>query len=100
MIVERKREEKRLTASVFGDVMSRVVNNSPMLKKRLLYSNFEGNSFSRKGLMEEDNTRKEYINLKNKSKDIISHINVPGHIVSKKHRFLAASCDDIIHTKD
>ena len=53
--------EKRLTSSVFGDIMSRSENNnSPSLTKRLLDTNFGGNAYTRKGLMEEENTRKEY----------------------------------------
>jgi hypothetical protein len=99
----KSERKKRLTSSVFGEVMSRNVNNnSEMLTKRLLYSNFGGNSYTRKGLMEEENTRKEYINLKNKdqSPSHKCHITVPGLIISEDYPFLASSSDGIVKETD
>ena len=95
----KEERRKRLTSSVFGDVMTRSVNNnSPALTNRLLYSNFQGNKFTRKGLLEEDNTRKEYINIKQKEGEQIN-INVPGLIISKEHPHLATSSDGIVTSK-
>ncbi|XP_060568496.1 uncharacterized protein LOC132727107 [Ruditapes philippinarum] len=91
---ERK---KRLTSSVFGEVMSRSQNNNrPNLVKRLLYSNFKGNMYTLKGLSEEDNARIEYINLKEKEENLKYKIDIPGLIVDKLNPYLAASSDGVV----
>jgi hypothetical protein len=42
--------KKRLTSSIFGDVMSRSINyNSSNIIKRLLYSKFKGNIMQSEG---------------------------------------------------
>lgn len=50
--------------------------------------------------MEEENTRKEYINNKNEKEQIVSHISVPGLQICQQHPFLATSSDGIVHLKD
>ena len=88
---------KRVTSSVFGEVMARgCKNNSVALTRRLLYTNFQGNRFTHKGLLEEENTRKEYVNLKSKEGEDVSKIDVPGLVISQDCSHLAASSDGIV----
>ncbi|KAL4221585.1 hypothetical protein ACF0H5_019842 [Mactra antiquata] len=97
----KQERKKRLTSSVFGEVINRSVkNNSPALTKRLLYTNFGGNCFTRKGIMEEENARKEYANFRKKKKSVVSHIVVPGLKVSLSYPHLATSSDGIVYECD
>ena len=60
-IDERK---KRITSSVFGDIVSRgAKSNVTPLVRRLLYSTFSGNRYTRRGLQQEGVTIKEYVQL-------------------------------------
>ena len=94
---ERK---KRLTSSIFGDVISRGINNNtPKLTERLLYTKFTGNRFTRKGLSEESVTIEEYRNTKKTESNEIT-VTKPGFRISKDHPFLGASADGIVKIND
>ncbi|XP_060589163.1 uncharacterized protein LOC132744460 [Ruditapes philippinarum] len=95
---ERK---KRLTSSIFGDVMSRSLNNnSSNIIKRLLYSKFKGNIYTIRGQNEEENARIEYKNIKNKSVNTVKTIQIPGLVVDKERPYLASSSDGIVISEE
>lgn len=97
----RSERKKRLTSSNYGEVMSRTINNnSNCLVKKLLYSNFRGNTYTRKGLSEEKYSRTEYINIKNQTENKVDKIVIPGLVIDHKYPYLAASSDGIVHMKD
>ena len=69
----KEERKKRLTTSNFGSVMKR----NPKLKvaplvKNILYSDFQGNKFTRLRIEKEDITIKEYISYKNEQNDNVT----------------------------
>ena len=94
---ERK---KRLTSSIFGEVVSRSVNNNnPALVNRLLYTDFKGNKFTRKGLQQESVTIQEYTN-KMKAEGQECNVENSGLVICSSHPCLAASTDGIVNLSD
>ena len=87
---------KRLTSSIFGDIMSRNSNNNSInLTQRLLYTKFTGNKFTRKGLNEEAITIKEYENQKKESGENCK-VDRAGFMICEQNPFLGASSDGIV----
>ena len=68
---------KRLTRSIFGDIMRRNRNNTINSTQRLLYTKFTGNKFTIKGLNDEE--RGEHFTLE----------------ICQQNPFLGASSDGI-----
>ena len=94
------KEKKRLTSSVFGEVVSRGVNNNTTtLTDRLLYTKFMGNKYTRKGLTEENVTIEEYKNYMT-SKGQKCETTKCGFKISKSHPFLGASADGLVTFED
>ena len=94
---ERK---KRITSSIFGDIISRGINNNTSnLTQRLLYTKFTGNRFTRRGLSEENVTIQEYVNqIKSNGNEVT--VTKPGFKVSLDNPFLGASADGLVKFKD
>ncbi|ESO82752.1 hypothetical protein LOTGIDRAFT_155770 [Lottia gigantea] len=87
---------KRLTSSNFGDIMAR---NSKIAVttfiKRLLYSTFKGNRFTKIGLAAEKATVSEYCAKKATDGDPVT-VEHTGLQILHSHPFLAASTDGIV----
>ena len=95
-----KERKKRLTSSVFGDINSRGINNNTTtLTRRLLYTKFTGNKYTRKGLNEESITIQEYENYM-KARGINCEVLKSGLRISESHPFLGASADGVVKIVD
>ncbi|XP_060577969.1 uncharacterized protein LOC132735083 [Ruditapes philippinarum] len=91
----RKERNIRLTSSNFGKVMARRSTNvSSALVKNMLYSKFQGNIHTIRGLTQEQNTIIEYKNQKGNVE-----VSKTGLKICKSHPYLAASTDGIVQTK-
>ncbi|XP_060598342.1 uncharacterized protein LOC132752084 [Ruditapes philippinarum] len=91
----RKERNIRLTSSNFGKVMARRSTNvSSALVKNMLYSKFQGNIHTIRGLTQEQNTIIEYRNQKGNVEVIKT-----GLKICKSHPYLAASTDGIVQTQ-
>ncbi|VDI80111.1 Hypothetical predicted protein [Mytilus galloprovincialis] len=92
--VWHEERRKRITASAFADVVRRNpgIKVEPLVR-RFLYSTFRGNCFTRKGLQEEANSKKDYI--LNRAVNCINVVRIEdmGLVVSREHPFLGASTD-------
>ena len=85
---------KRITSSNFGDVVRRNVSSKVApLVKRLLYSNFSGNRYTRRGLQQESVSIKEYVRLKG---DVT--VKSGGLVIDPENRRLGASPDGYVQT--
>ena len=92
-VEERKR---RVTSSAFGDIMSRnTKSNVTPIVKRLLYTSFGGNKYTRRGLQQEGVTIKEYVQRKKEEgKDV--QVSTSGLVIDQENSFLACSPDGIV----
>ena len=85
---------KRITSSNFGDVVRRNVSSKVApLVKRLLYSNFSGNRYTRRGLQQESVSIKEYVRLKG---DVT--VTSGGLVIDPENPHLGASPDGYVQT--
>ncbi|KAJ8313214.1 hypothetical protein KUTeg_009233 [Tegillarca granosa] len=92
--VWQNERRKRLTSSNFGAIIKK--DPSKPVKKlvhRLLYGNFKGNTYTRKGLQEEAMTVIEYQNHQKTNLNKIVRHHPTGLFISPEHPFLAASPD-------
>ena len=87
---------KRVTASVFGDIVTRRTSTpSAPLVKRLLYATFKGNIYTRHGLSAEPTTVQEYI-LEKAKNNISVKVTALGLVIHREHHFMAASPDGMV----
>ena len=88
---------KRITASNVGSIAKRrpTTKVNSMVKK-LLYTNFEGNTATKWGILQEETTNSKYLEAMRKSSPDIT-TNQSGLVISLANPWLAASPDGLVY---